>query len=146
MNMYKIQNQQFFIYSTYEGLLHFVRTGRTDEIPEIFYHPLTIAQRIHVLNEVCKCCESGAYRFLQKPLNHLPANLHFCIRGNFGTMIFKNNVGEILVLNINETKLVEIFRDYLENMEESCFYSKEESVAMIRQIIDYLKKERTETE
>ena len=61
MNMYKIQNQQFFIYSTYEGLLHFVRTGRTDEIPEIFYHPLTIAQRIHVLNEVCKCCESGSF-------------------------------------------------------------------------------------
>ena len=140
MNMYKIQNQQFFIYSTYEGLLHFVRTGRTDEIPEIFYHPLTIAQRIHVLNEVCKCCESGAYRFLQKPLNHLPANLHFCIRGNFGTMIFKNNVGEILVLNINETKLVEIFRDYLENMEENCFYSIEESISMLQQIIEHLKK------
>ena len=61
-------------------------------------------------------------------------------------MIFKNNAGEIFVLNIEETKLVEIFRDYLENMEESYFYSKEESVAMIRQIIDYLKKERTETE
>ena len=60
-------------------------------------------------------------------------------------MIFKNNAGKIFVLNIEETKLVEIFRDYLENMEESCFYSKEESVAMIRQIIDYLKKERTET-
>lgn len=52
---------------------------------------------------------------------------------------------KFFVLNIEETKLVEIFRDYLENMEESCFYSKEESVAMIRQIIDYLKKERTET-
>ena len=146
MSMDKIKNQQFFIYSTYEGLLQFVRSGRTDEIPEIFYHPLTTRQRIQVLEGVCACCESGAYRFLQKPLNHLPGNLHFCIRGNSGTMIFKNNAGEIFVLNIEETKLVEIFRDYLENMEESCFYSKEESVAMIRQIIDYLKKERTETE
>ena len=146
MSMDKIKNQQFFIYSTYEGLLQFVRSGRTDEIPEIFYHPLTTEQRIQVLEGVCACCESGAYRFLQKPLNHLPGNLHFCIRGNSGTMIFKNNAGKIFVLNIEETKLVEIFRDYLENMEESCFYSKEESVAMIRQIIDYLKKERTETE
>lgn len=145
MSMDKIKNQQFFIYSTYEGLLQFVRSGRTDEIPEIFYHPLTTEQRIQVLEGVCACCESGAYRFLQKPLNHLPGNLHFCIRGNSGTMIFKNNAGKIFVLNIEETKLVEIFRDYLENMEESCFYSKEESVAMIRQIIDYLKKERTET-
>lgn len=55
-------------------------------------------------------------------------------------MIFKNNVGEILVLNINETKLVEIFRDYLENMEENCFYSIEESISMLRQIIEHLKK------
>ena len=60
--------------------------------------------------------------------------------GNFGTMIFKNNVGEILVLNINETKLVEIFRDYLENMEENCFYSIEESISMLQQIIEHLKK------
>ena len=55
-------------------------------------------------------------------------------------MIFKNNVGEILVLNINETKLVEIFRDYLENMEDNCFYSIEESISMLRQIIEHLKK------
>ena len=55
-------------------------------------------------------------------------------------MIFKNNVGEILVLNINETKLVEIFRDYLENMEENCFYSIEESISMLQQIIEHLKK------
>lgn len=56
------------------------------------------------------------------------------------TVFFKNNVGEILVLNINETKLVEIFRDYLENMEENCFYSIEESISMLQQIIEHLKK------
>ena len=55
-------------------------------------------------------------------------------------MIFKNNAGEIFVLNIEETKLVEIFRDYLENMEENCFYSIEESISMLQQIIEHLKK------
>ena len=47
---------------------------------------------------------------------------------------------KFLVLNINETKLVEIFRDYLENMEENCFYSIEESISMLQQIIEHLKK------
>ena len=83
MNMVKIQNEQFLIYSTREGLLQFAKTGLTDEIPEIFYHPLTVEQRIEILNGVRQCCETGVYRFLQKPLSHLPHNLHFCIRGLF---------------------------------------------------------------
>ena len=65
MNMVKIQNEQFLIYSTREGLLQFAKTGLTDEIPEIFYHPLTVEQRIEILNGVRQCCETGVYRFLQ---------------------------------------------------------------------------------
>ncbi len=103
MNMVKIQNEQFLIYSTREGLLQFAKTGLTDEIPEIFYHPLTVEQRIEILNGVRQCCETGVYRFLQKPLSHLPHNLHFCIRGTMGSMVFRNNTGQIIVLNIEET-------------------------------------------
>ena len=62
MNMVKIQNEQFLIYSTREGLLQFAKTGLTDEIPEIFYHPLTVEQRIEILNGVRQCCETGVYR------------------------------------------------------------------------------------
>lgn len=135
MNMSKIQDRQFMIYSTTEGLLQFVKTGRTDEIPDIFYHPLTPEQRLEVLSGVRSCCETGVYRILQKPLNHLPRNLHFCVRGNTGSMIFHNNNGQILVLNIEESRLVDIFRDYLENMDVSCYFSPEKSVALIDQII-----------
>ena len=123
MNMSKIQNEQFLIYSTLEGLLQFAETGLTDEIPEIFYHPLTIEQRLEVLAGVRQCCETGVYRFLQKPLSHLPRNLHFCIRGTMGSMVFRNNAGQIIVLNIKETHLVSIFRDYLEHMSPSSYYS-----------------------
>ena len=66
--------------------------------------------------------------------------------GNIIMEQMNNEITEHKCTGHAETQLVEIFRDYLENMEESCFYSKEESVAMIRQIIDYLKKKRTETE
>ena len=125
MNMVKIQNEQFLIYSTREGLLQFAKTGLTDEIPEIFYHPLTVEQRIEILNGVRQCCETGVYRFLQKPLSHLPHNLHFCIRGTMGSMVFRNNTGQIIVLNIEETCLVSIFRDYLEHMNPASYYSTE---------------------
>lgn len=135
MNMAKIKNRQFMIYSTMEGLLQFVRTGLTDEIPEIFYHPLTVPQRIEVLQGVRRCCEAGIYRILQKPLSRLPRNLHFCIRGIMGSMIFRNNNGQIIVLNIEETHLVNIFRDYLENMAPASYCSREKAVSLIDQTI-----------
>ena len=142
MNMSKIQNEQFLIYSTLEGLLQFAETGLTDEIPEIFYHPLTIEQRLEVLAGVRQCCETGVYRFLQKPLSHLPRNLHFCIRGTMGSMVFRNNAGQIIVLNIKETHLVSIFRDYLEHMSPSSYYSTEKATELVNQIIHDLRNNR----
>lgn len=139
MNMSKIQSRQFLIYSTLEGLQQFAKTGLTDEIPEIFYHPLTIEQRIEVLNGVRRCCATGVYRFLQKPLSHLPRNLHFCIRGIMGSMVFRNNNGQIIVLNIEETRLVSIFRDYLEHMNPSSYFSAEKATELVDQIILDLK-------
>ena len=138
MNMDKILHKQFCIYSTLEGLLQFVKTGLTDEIPEIFYHPLNIRQRTEVVKGVRECCQSGAYRILLKPFNHLPRNLHFCIRGNLGSMIFRNNNGESLVLNIEENRLVDIFRDYLENMDAACYCTCEAATELIDQIISDL--------
>lgn len=142
MNMVKIQNEQFLIYSTREGLLQFAKTGLTDEIPEIFYHPLTVEQRIEILNGVRQCCETGVYRFLQKPLSHLPHNLHFCIRGTMGSMVFKNNTGQIIVLNIEETCLVSIFRDYLEHMNPASYCSTEKATELVDQIINDLQNNR----
>lgn len=142
MNMVKIQNEQFLIYSTREGLLQFAKTGLTDEIPKIFYHPLTVEQRIEILNGVRQCCETGVYRFLQKPLNHLPHNLHFCIRGTMGSMVFRNNTGQIIVLNIEETCLVSIFRDYLEHMNPASYCSTEKATELVDQIINDLQNNR----
>ena len=56
-------------------------------------------------------------------------------------MIFRNNSGQIIVLNIEEPRLINIFRDYLENMTSSCYYSPEKSVEMIDQIIKELRSD-----
>lgn len=134
LNMNKIRGRNFLIYSTLEGLAQFVKTGIVDEIPEIFYHPLTIEQRLEMLNDIRRCCEAGVYRILQQPLNHIPRNLHLCMRGMTGSMIFRNNNGEIIILNIEETRLVNIFQDYLENMSSSCYCSPETALSLIDQM------------
>mgnify|MGYP002239045326 CR=1 FL=1 len=47
-----------------------------------------------MLHGVAESCRKGSYRILQKPLNHLPSNLHLCIRGNVGTLIFQKYNGD----------------------------------------------------
>lgn len=71
----------------------------------------------------------------------LPRNLHLCISGNTGTMIFRNNAGRSSVLTIQEYSLVNTIQDYLENMdEESAFYSATDAVAYIQQLIYMLEQ------
>lgn len=136
----KIQAGQFIIYFTIQGLLQFARTGRTEEIPEIFYHALTPEQRITVLQDVLVCCRNSAYRILRNTLSVLPRNLHLFTCGGQGTLIFRNNRGTVSLMTINETELLHALRDYMENMEESCFYPPQEAVALIEDIISRLRR------
>lgn len=134
-NMRRLTDSQTFVYFTADGLMQFAASGRTAEIPEIFYHRFTPEQRIQMLRGVEASCRNGSYRILQKPLNHIPSNLHLCIRGNIGTLIFQKFNGEVMLFTIQEYGLLETFLDYLQNMQESCFYTTEEAVAYVQDII-----------
>ena len=92
-----------------------------------------------MLHGVAESCLNGTYRILQKPLNHLPSNLHLCIRGNVGTLIFQKYNGEVMLFTIQEYGLLETFLDYLQNMHESSFYTSDEASAYIQDIISRLK-------
>lgn len=134
-NMRRLTDSQTFVYFTADGLMQFAASGRTAEIPEIFYHKFTPEQRIQMLRGVEASCRDGSYRILQKPLNHIPSNLHLCIRGNIGTLIFQKFNGEVMLFTIQEYGLLETFLDYLQNMQESCFYTTEEAAAYVQDII-----------
>lgn len=137
-NMKRLTDSQTFVYFTADGLVQFASSGRTAEIPEVFYHKFTVDHRIQMLRGVAESCRNGSYRILQKPLNHLPANLHLCIRGNVGTLIFQKYNGEVMLFTIQEYGLLETFLDYLQNMDESSFYSTEDAAAYVEDIIRQL--------
>lgn len=134
-NMKRLTDSQTYVYFTADGLLQFATSGRTAEIPEVFYHKFTVEHRIEMLHGVAESCRKGSYRILQKPLNHLPSNLHLCIRGNVGTLIFQKYNGEVMLFTIQEYGLLETFLDYLQNMLESSFYTSEEAAAYVESII-----------
>ena len=137
-NKTRISHDNFRIYFTERGALHFAETGLIEEFPDEFYHPFTISQRIYLLKEIQMCCEKDFYRILREPLRQLPENLHLCVRENDCELTYNTNNGKTVFLIICENQLFEIFNDYLSNMDESNYYTPQEAIAILQRIIDKL--------
>lgn len=137
-NRRKLRLKQFILYFTEEGVEHFARTGLLEEIPRVFYTPLTPPQRLQLLQDVLTCCQNNSYRILKSPLSHLPSNLRLCIRNGQCYITFINNKIETILLQVQESSFFTAFQDYMENMETSCYYTEEESSAIIQRLIDKL--------
>lgn len=137
-NMQKIRKGNFLLYFTEYGLVHFQQTGKLAEIPDDFYHPLTIPQRVELLQKVAQCCHLGIYRILKKPLNYLPQNLHLCLRGAKGFLTFQSNQSETICLSICDPSLLQIFLDFLENMEETLYYTPGEAEQIVSRLIQQM--------
>lgn len=140
-NFRKLQLGRFFLYFTEEGVMHFARTGLMEEIPPVFYTPLSVAQRIQILESVRFYCLEGSYRILGTPLNHLPENLRLCVRSETCSIMFKNNTGSIILFQILESSFLNTFRDYLQNVSPESFYPPEKAADFICQVIHSLQEE-----
>ena len=52
--MKRLTDSQTYVYFTADGLLQFAASGRTAEIPEVFYHKFTVEHRIEMLHGVAE--------------------------------------------------------------------------------------------
>lgn len=137
-NIKRIKDGKFIIYFTEYGMTRFLQEGLFEEIPSTFYHPLTIEQRIRILREIAQCCHDGAYRILKKPLNHLSENLRMCLCGNTCSLTYQTNSGEHMCFSIMEPFMLQIFQDFLTNMDPDTYYSPKEAEQIINRMIKHL--------
>lgn len=137
-NMQRIKDGKFIIYFTEYGMTRFLQEGLFEEIPSTFYHPLTIEQRIRILHEIAQCCRDGAYRILKKPLNHLSENLRMSLFGNICSLTYQTNSGEHMCFSITEPFILQIFQDFLTNMDPDIYYAPEEAEQIINRMIENL--------
>lgn len=137
-NMQLINDEKFIIYFTEYGMTRFLQEGLFEEIPQTFYHPLNIAQRIRILREIAQCCHNGSYRILKKPLNHLSENLRMCLCGNTCSLTYQTNSGDHMCFAITEPFILQIFQEFLTNMEPDVYYKPEEAEQIIYRMIEQL--------
>lgn len=75
---------------------------------------------------------------LKQPLEQLPVNLHLCVNETMGYFSFNNTEDQTTYLIFNETGLLSVFLDYLESLQDSSFYTSEETCNFIKYEIDNL--------
>ena len=144
VNQSKMENGLANVYFTKRGLADFAEKGRIKEIPDNFYRPLTVSERIRLLCRILPCCKNGNYRLLKKPLNQLSDNLHLCVNSTFGYMLFNNIHNRTTCLIINESSILTTFMDYLSSLDDSGLYSGEETAEFVQTLIDELKNQKKE--
>ena len=137
-NMQLINDEKFIIYFTEYGMTRFLQEGLFEEIPQTFYHPLNIAQRIRILREIAQCCHNGSDRILKKPLNHLSENLRMCLCGNTCSLTYQTNSGDHMCFAITEPFILQIFQEFLTNMDPDVYYKPEEAEQIIYRMIEQL--------
>lgn len=137
-NMQLINDGKFIIYFTEYGMTRFLQEGLFEEIPQTFYHPLNIAQRIRILREIAQCCHNGFYRILKKPLNHLSENLRMCLCGNTCSLTYQTNSGDHMCFAITEPFILQIFQEFLTNMDPDVYYTPDEAERIIYRMIEQL--------
>ena len=137
-NMQLINDEKFIIYFTEYGMTRFLQEGLFEEIPQTFYHPLNIAQRIRILREIAQCCHNGSYRILKKPLNHLSENLRMCLCGNTCSLTYQTNSCDHMCFAITEPFILQIFQEFLTNMDPDVYYKPDEAEQIIYRMIEQL--------
>lgn len=68
----------------------------------------------------------------------IPENFHLCVNGDFGYLLFTNIYDENVELRIKEQGLLTILEDYVSSIEETCFFSPEEAVELVEDMIRIL--------
>lgn len=140
----QLETDDMHIYFTKRGMLEFARSGRIKEIPDEFYRAFSPRERSSMMRDMLSCCAKGIYRILRRPLDHLTDNLHLCVNRTFGYLLFNNMEQHTLCLVIDEPSILGVFVDYLENLDESRFYSNEETVEFIEGIIRELEEKEAQ--
>lgn len=139
----RIPSSHMHAYHTRQGVLHFLETGRLQEIPEEIYCPFNLQERFQMLENMLQYMSAGIYRMLKGPLENLPLNLHLSFTSYNGYILFRNHAGKNIYLIIEESSMLSAFMDYASNLDESYVCTPEETASFIREAMQKYKSGST---
>lgn len=127
---------QGFSYFTGDGLRDIAKTGIVTEIPQGFYHPLTLTHRIQVIKRVLHFAQLGQFKMLKGPFEHFSPNMTILIQPGRLTISKADSHQPISCAMLEESTLSAAFEGFADRLGDyGCLASCEETIAFIEGII-----------
>lgn len=120
---------------TEDGVRSFLETGRIFEISDSVYRPIEYADRILMIRNLIGACKSEKYRMLRPHAPISSSNLCMYVTAHQGYLLFASADKNLVYLNLEEPSLLFAFFDYFESMDDTFYYSAEETVSILQKLI-----------
>ena len=125
-----------YIFS-YDGIKQFMETGRINEYPYDIYSPVSMPDRIRIVKHLLLSMQSHNYQMLKNNIGHLDNELYLFVTQQRGyLMLYTAHNHDLIYLEIEEPGLLFTFRDFCETLDEDMFYTQEETISLIQNLID----------
>lgn len=126
-------NYTRFIF-TEQGIHNILNTGYFYELPEGICNPLDSADRMLIIHNLISGCQLYGYQMLRPEAPIASSNLCVYATEHNGYLLFSASDGKRIFLNMEEPGIVLAFYDYLNSLDESLFYTTEETTERLRAI------------
>lgn len=113
---------------TQEGVLSFLNTGRLSEIPHHIYHSFSLQDRILLIRRLIHMCMNQNCRMLNLSMKYPDSRLSVYINQQRGCLLFTSITNNLVYLDLKEPSLLNSFYDFWDTLNDSYFYSKEETI------------------
>lgn len=120
----------YFIFSM-DGIKKFLRTGRIPEYPDNIYRAIEPSDRLLLLKRFSRIAEPKYIKLLKTNIGNIDNELFMYVNSRCGYLMFPSaQTNQLICLNIAEPSLLYAFSDFCETMEDSLFYTEEETAAI----------------
>lgn len=138
--------QQFFasycrqLICSRAGLEHFAKTGRIPRYDSNGYSPLMPEERVAVLERLKDIAKEVDFRILRRDIYNYNDGLSVILGENYCCLevYFSTTFSKYLI--IEEPNFIEAFQDYFDSLDSQDLYSAEESLGILKQIIEDTKQ------
>ena len=107
-----------------------------EEYPYDIYSPPEMSDRIFMITRLLESLDTIRLRLLRENIGNVTRGISVYVNSNAGYIQFSLSDGTIVYLDIEESSLLNTFRDFFENMDDSLFYSEKETPERLRMLIE----------
>lgn len=128
-------NSTEYIFSL-EGMKKFLETGRIGEYPYEMYDPIALEDRIVLAERFVNSFSVRKTRMLRRQIGSIDSELYLFVSPQKGYLMFPTPVNNRLIfLNIKEPGLLFSLLDFCSSLDDDMFFSKEEAVKLLEELI-----------